>query len=266
MSAGRRRAPLPRASLAHSTRTSIRRGLACSALGIRKRQHAVAQAGVDLRGVEIAAQLEAAPEVVGAHLGVDRSERIRLAELERRLDRQAAAVDADREILARHSGQVGEERDAAARPRRCRPAAAAPARCGWSVLESLRLLRLHRRLFGLRLPWWVSLLLKKRRRRSAAARHLDLARLRRFALRHDDLQHAVAVSAPRPAPGSASSGSATTRRKRPAETLVRVDVALLGPCLSAPCRRVPGARRRSRARPFSTETSIVFGSMPGAKA
>ena len=40
-------------------------------------QHAVAQAGVDLRGVEVAAQLEAAPEVVGAHLGVDRRERVR---------------------------------------------------------------------------------------------------------------------------------------------------------------------------------------------
>ena len=77
-------------------------------LGDAQGQHAIAQAGVDLPGVEVAAQLEAAPEVVGAHLGVDRRERVRLAELERRFDRQVATVDADRQVLAGDAGQVGD--------------------------------------------------------------------------------------------------------------------------------------------------------------
>jgi len=77
-----------------------------------QRQHAVFQAGVDARGVELPAQRERAAITRHAHLGVHRLQPFGRQRAHAAFDRQRIALDLELELLARHAGHVGQQRDA----------------------------------------------------------------------------------------------------------------------------------------------------------
>jgi len=90
----------------------MRRGRAFSSFGTRSLSTPSFKAGFDVLAVELAAEREAAPIAPRADLGVDRLQVRRVAQAERRLDRQRVAVDVDRQALLHRARQVSQQCDA----------------------------------------------------------------------------------------------------------------------------------------------------------
>ena len=168
-------------------------------LGNAQVQHAVLQVGLDAAGVQLAAEGEGAAVARQAHLGIDRLQALGRELRHGAFDQQGVAFDLELQLLARHAGQVGQQRDAGlvfqnvhARQQGSRVLAfaaaralAVPGRCGGGCRSGLQALEFDVSLMMCVLPeaWGLR-----------GSLHRDALGLGRLAARQAHLKHAVAVA------------------------------------------------------------------------